>query len=223
MAEQMLEERVVDLEFLMAELLRETARTSRELREFKDEMREFKEEMREFKDEMHVFKDEMLAFREESRRDRIRMNRQWGELANKMGTLVEDLIFPNLPTILQQVVDCTAETIEAVMPRPVRRHATERSRQREFDGVVVCGDYLLVAESKSSLTTEKIREFADSLPDVRGFFPEFADKKIIGAVASLYVPENLIPFAGKQGILIIGFGRENMELLNEPGFTPKAF
>ncbi|MBL1131564.1 MAG: hypothetical protein D8M54_24150 [Chloroflexi bacterium] len=193
----------------MADLLRETARTSVELREFKDEMREFKDEMREFKDE--------------TRRERIRMNRQWGELANKMGTLVEDLILPSLPAILQKAVDCRAETIEAVMPRPVRRHATERSRQREFDGVVVCGDYLLVAESKSSLTAEKIREFTDSLPEVRDFFPEFADRKTIGVIASLHVPENLIPFAEKQGILIIGFGRENMELLNQPGFQPKAF
>lgn len=251
MAELTVEERVTDLEYLMAQLLRETARTSVELRDFKDDMREFKDEilefkdemvgfkdemlefknemrdfkdeMREFKDEMREFKNEMREFKNETRQERIRMNRQWGELANKMGTLVEDLIFPGLPTILQQVVDCSPEAMEAVMPRPVRRHATERSRQREFDGVVVCGDYFLVAESKSSLTAEKIREFVDSLPEVRHFFPEFADKKIIGVVASLYVPDNLIPFSERQGILIIGFGRENLELLNHPGFAPKTF
>ena len=62
-------------------------RTEAELREFKDEMRAFKDEMHVFKDEMRAFKDEMLEFKEENRRQTRQMNRQWGELANRLGTL----------------------------------------------------------------------------------------------------------------------------------------
>ena len=36
---------------------------------------------------MIAFKREMLAFKKEAERDCKRMNIQWGELANKMGTV----------------------------------------------------------------------------------------------------------------------------------------
>ena len=65
-----------------------------EMSEFKDEMCEFKDEMCEFKDEMSDFKDEMSAFKEEMREDRKKAFKQWGEIANKMGTLAEDFVAP---------------------------------------------------------------------------------------------------------------------------------
>ena len=64
-------------------------------------MREFKDEMREFKDEMREFKDEMPEYKEWSRNQIKTMNRQWGDLANKMGTLAEDLVAPSVPRILR--------------------------------------------------------------------------------------------------------------------------
>ena len=43
---------------------------------------------------MKEFKDEMADFKNEPETDRKNRNKQWGELANKMGTLVEDIISP---------------------------------------------------------------------------------------------------------------------------------
>jgi len=31
-----------------------------------------------------------------------RMNKQWGELSNKMGTIVEDLVYPGLRRIIEE-------------------------------------------------------------------------------------------------------------------------
>lgn len=53
-------------------------------------------EMKEFKDEMKDFKDEMIIFKNESQTDRKNMNKQWGDLANKLGTIVEDIVAPQL-------------------------------------------------------------------------------------------------------------------------------
>ena len=47
--------------------------------------------------EMQDFKDEMRTFKDEAESDRKRMNKQWGELANKVGTAVEDIVAPNIP------------------------------------------------------------------------------------------------------------------------------
>ena len=80
-----------------------------EMKDFKDEMKDFKDEMKDFKDEMKDFKDEMKdemkdfkgemkSFKEESRQANREMNRRWGELANKMGTLVEESCGSELAT-----------------------------------------------------------------------------------------------------------------------------
>ena len=98
-------DRVDNLEKTLEEYIRNVGnsqmQTEKELREFKDEMSEFKDEMCEFKDEMcefkdemSDFKDEMRAFKEEMREDRKKAFKQWGEIANKMGTLAEDFVAP---------------------------------------------------------------------------------------------------------------------------------
>ncbi len=53
----------------------------------------------------------------------------------------------------------------------------------------------------------------------------YADKKIIGALASLYVDESVIQAAERAGILILGMNEEMiaMRVLNAPGFAPREF
>ncbi|WP_373507557.1 hypothetical protein [Thiocapsa sp.] len=53
-----------------------------------------------------LLKDESLRYREEAERDRKSMNRQWGELANRLGTLVEDIVAPNLPKVARDLLGC---------------------------------------------------------------------------------------------------------------------
>jgi hypothetical protein len=242
MLELPVKRRVENLENLMADLLRVQAQTQvdlallsqemrefkdemaefkDEMREFKDEMAEFKDEMREFKDEMAEFKDEMREFKEESRLSRIEMNRKWGNLANKMGTLVEDLVAPSLPRILRETVGCPDGKVEFSGIR-IRRQLPD-GRYREFDVVAVCGEYVLINETKSLLDAAKIESFVASLPTARDFLPEFQDRKYFGVVASLYVDESLVRFGEKQGVYVLGFGEDVMEVLNNPAFTPQLF
>jgi len=224
-----LEERVSTLEDLVAELMRvsiqtqqEVAQTSRELREFKEEMRAFKDEMLAFKDEMRAFKEEMRAFRERVDILITEMRKEWGELANKMGTMAEDLVAPSVPRILRTIIGCPENRVDSVAVR-VRRRRPGTDYMREFDVVATCGDYVLINETKSRLEARDIREFVERLPEVREFFPEYADKKIIGAIASLYVDESLVRFGERQGLIVLGFGEDVMDVLNSPGFVPREF
>jgi hypothetical protein len=66
-----IEERVSTLEHIMPDLAYAQLRTKRSLDRLSDEMPEFKQEMREFK---------------------VEMDRRWGELANRLGALVEDVV-----------------------------------------------------------------------------------------------------------------------------------
>ncbi|MEA3345582.1 MAG: hypothetical protein U9Q78_04970, partial [Chloroflexota bacterium] len=161
MYEAAVEERVTDLEGLMAELLRTVDRVDLQVERTSREMSDFKSEMSAFKNEMSAFKDEMSDFKSE-------MNKRWGELANKMGTLAEDLVAPSIPRVLRLVVGCPDGRIDAMAVRVRRRHQMDRGRTQEFDVVAVCGEYVLINETKSSLHVEDADDFVQVLSEVRG-------------------------------------------------------
>jgi len=90
--------------------------------------------------------------------------------------------------------------------------------------VAGCGEYILINETKNKLRSEDIRRFAEkTLPKARDFFPEYADRKFISAIASLYVDERLVKNGEKRGIIVLGLGQTVMEVLNSKGFSPKTF
>ncbi len=192
-----------------------------EMRLFKDEMLAFKNEMRLFKEEMRKFVEEMLVYREETRKELRDWKKKWGELANKMGTMAEDLVAPSIPRILRTTVGCPDDRVESVAVR-VRRHPPDRKAQ-EFDVVAVCGEYVLINETKSRLRPGDIPAFVEVMQRARLYFPEYADKKFIGAIASLYVEEGLVRYGEREGLIVLGFGEDVMDVLNSPGFQPTAF
>ncbi len=239
-----LEDYMKDLSYQALKTERELARLSLEMREFKDEMREFKDEMRgfkdemlefkdemrgfkdemlefkdemcgfkdemlEFKDEMRGFKDEMRDFKEEAQRDRREMNRKWGELANKMGTLVEDLVAPSLPKVAEELFGCKEPELFGV--RIKRRKGPDTF---ELDALLVCPGVVLINETKSSLRPGDVDELIAGLDEFGQFFPEYGNRRIIGILASLYVDQNIIQYATRKNILIMGMGDEAMQVLN---------
>jgi predicted nucleic acid-binding Zn-ribbon protein len=76
--------------------------TTSALNRLENEMKEFKDEMKEFKNEMKMFKDEMLEYKNWSKSMIENMNAQWGNLARKMGTLVEDIFYPSAEIVIKK-------------------------------------------------------------------------------------------------------------------------
>jgi hypothetical protein len=216
MATPAMKHEVDDLRELLRELAAQCTRTehsvnrlSIEMQDFKDEMRGFKGEMTTFKDEMTAFKNEMTAFKDEAERDRKRMNKQWGELANKMGTLVEDIVAPNLPRVAAELLGC--ECPELFSLRVVRHLAGET---REYDALVVCPDAVLVNETKSKLLSAHVEPFLAKLAERPRIFPDYAGRRVVGVLASLAVDAGVVALASRHGIAVMAMGDETMEVLN---------
>ena len=222
MQQVMIERRVTNLEELMAQLLATVDRVDRQQERNEQLAAETQRSVQSLSREMAEFKDEMSDFKTESENFRIDMRRQWGELANKMGTMVEDLVAPSIGRILQDVVGCSEDQIESVAIRVRKRHPVTGDRW-EFDAIAVCQEYLFINETKSNLRVQDIKDFVEKLPQSRDFFPEYKTKKIIGAIASLYVDDSLVRHGERQGLIVLGFGSDVMEVLNSPGFSPKTF
>lgn len=86
------------------------------------------QEMRDFKDEMKAFKEEMRGFEERAEQERREMNRRWGELANKMGTLAEDIVAPNLPRVARELFGCQEVNFFAVRVKKKEWHTHQGVR-----------------------------------------------------------------------------------------------
>ncbi|MFP4428822.1 MAG: hypothetical protein ACLFPB_05825 [Desulfovermiculus sp.] len=192
-------------EMALRDLKHEMSNFKREMQDFKDEMRGFKEEMRDFKDEMRGFKDEMSASKKEN-------DRRWGDLANKMGTLVEDIVAPSLPRIVRQDFGCSE--IDDIMLRRRVRNKSNPAQVREFDAIVVAGDMVFINETKSNPNSEKVYDFIQVLHTVHEFLPEYQNKRIIPLFSSLYIPEDILNLLTKNKIFALALGEDTMQILN---------
>ncbi|WP_163329005.1 hypothetical protein GFV12_06705 [Desulfurobacterium thermolithotrophum] len=206
---------------------KDTENLKRELKEFKDEMKEFKDEMKEFKDEMKEFKDEMKKFKDEmedfkdwakktieenhewSKREVKRMNKQWGELANKMGTIVEDIVFPATRPVIRKYFKC--DPLDLMM-NVERKREGERE---EFDVVGACKDKVFLIEVKSSIRPEHVQQIKKKVERMFKFFPEYAGREIIPILASLSIKKEILNTLTKEGIYGMAYREwEYMDILN---------
>jgi hypothetical protein len=105
------------------------------------------------------------AFKEEMNEDRKKMYKMWGELANKMGTLVEDIVAPNIPRIAKEYFG--AEELDFLGVRIRKRNVKDRSKKREFDVIAMWNDDEIV----KYLTKKKIYAMAlrDDTMDLLNF------------------------------------------------------
>ena len=196
-----------------------------EMKDFKDEMKDFKDEMRTFKDEMKVFKDEMKDFKDEmteskreADRERRRHNLELGKIANKQGRMAEDLVAPSVCRIMKQALGIDKNEGCLANVRVIRPFRGDRKKTCEFDVIAECKDYVLVNETKSSLTARDVQHLLRTISRIRDYFPEFSDRKLIGAVASLHVAKSVVNFATKNGVLALAVGAELMDIQNPEGF-----
>ena len=146
------------------------------------------------------------------------MNRQWGDLANKLGTLAEDLVYPSLPRIVAQTL---GREILDLGVRRKRRLAD--GRVKEFDAVAVMADLVGLNSTKATLTSADVDRFVADIATFREFFPEYGELPVVGILATLAVEESVLNYAEKVGFLVLAVGDEVMEVKNRPGFEPKRW
>jgi len=203
-----LELRVDSLESILGQFI---VSTDRSLRRLEREMREFKDEMREFKDEMREFKDEMQEFKDESEKDRKRMNRQWGDIANRLGTVVEDIVAPNIPGIAKRYFHAD---IDDLMVRRKRRKPKDKKFIREFDIIATWDNFVLLNETKPYARPEYVQDFIQILGEFTEYFPEYENKKIIPVFSTLYLDDNIIQMLTDNNIYAMGMSDDSMDLYN---------
>jgi hypothetical protein len=238
--ESVLGQYIVNSDMALSRLERNISNLSREMQAFKAEMKDFKDEMRaqslnftgemtsfkdeiraqslSFTEEMTSFKDEMKDFKafvladiEDSRADRKAMNKRWGELANKMGTVVEDIVAPCIGGVAREYFQVDELDFFAVRLQIKNASGT---RRREFDVVAESEKYLFIVETKSTPRTSYLQDFIDFVPEIGDWFPQARSKTVIPIFSSLYIPEDSVRFLTHNRIFALAMKDDNMDLLN---------
>src|SRR5438552_168532 len=95
-ATQPFETRLSALEHVLLELAQSQARTQAQLERTDAQLARTDAQL-------DLLSAEMREFKAESRAAGTRIDRQWGELANRMGSLTEDIILPGIPTVFRHI------------------------------------------------------------------------------------------------------------------------
>ncbi len=196
------------------EIRRDTQALKEEMREFKEEIRRdtqaLKEEMREFKEEMRAFKEDMQTFKVRVEDSIKENNKQWGALANKLGTIVEDLIFPASRPVIESVFNVTLQQLSM---RVVRR---SNDLKEEFDVVALSDEQVFLIEVKSTPRIDYLTDFVDrKIAVFRQLFPEYASMRLVPIFASISIPDDFIRTATNRKVFVMAYREwEYMDILN---------
>jgi len=166
-------------------------------------IKESEKQRQEDRQKFNEFKDEM---REEHRK----MNRQWGELANKMGTIVEDIIYPATRPVLEKYFNCELETTMMNITRK------KDGIKDEFDVIAVSADKVFLIEVKSTMRQQYVDDFKNKkLERFRFLFSEYNDKTLVPILATLRYEDSMLAYVTKNNIYAMAYREwDYMDILN---------
>ena len=150
----------------------------------------------------------------ESARDRKEMNRRWGDLANKMGTVVQDIVAPSLRRMAREELGCGEERSFSA---PIfRTRSDDPHYRREFDALYVGTRAVLLNETKSTALSEYASAFVRFLNSDQFalYFPEYRELPVVPVFSSLSLPDDLITYLTRNRIYAVAMGEDTMQVLN---------
>ncbi|MBF0420276.1 MAG: DUF3782 domain-containing protein [Magnetococcales bacterium] len=196
-----------------AELDRKFQETDRKIQETGQQIKEVSVQMRETDRQMQETDRQM----QETDRKIKEVSTQIGRLGGRLGEFVEGLVAPACETLFAE------RGIPIHIVSPHVKAKLDRGRHMEIDLLVVNTDTVSLVEVKSKLTVEDVQDHMKQMEEFKEFFPEYANKKAIGAVAGMVVDESVIHFAIKRGLFVMVQSGDSVRIANDETFVPRTW
>ena len=182
---------------------------------FRDTSQKFRETDEKFRETGQMFRD---TDRKLDRLEAIvaRTGRSVDDLTGKWGKFVEGMVAPACKTLFADRHIPVHKVLQRVQ-------ADYEGRSMEIDILVVNAGHVVLVEVKSTLKVDDVRDHLERLGQFREFFPEYADRQILGAVAGIVIEEQADRFAYREGLFVIGQAGDTVRILNDPQFQPKTW
>ncbi|MEZ5672556.1 MAG: hypothetical protein R3E08_09295 [Thiotrichaceae bacterium] len=149
--------------------------------------------------------------------DRL-LRKQIGDLGGRLGDFVEGMIKPSAVRLFQE----RGIDVHKVS-RNVEVNDTQLNLAIEIDLLVVNGDSCILIEVKSNLSLDDVNEHLERMEKFKPLFPEYADKKALGAVAGMVISDNVAKYAYRKGFFVIAQKGDTAIILNDEKFQPTAW
>ncbi len=138
-----------------------------------------------------------------------RFNSQWGKLVE---SLVEG-----------DISDKFSERGIKVQGTTQRAKKFFNGKEYEFDIIVHNGDEIIAVEVKTTLDVTKVDHFIEKLKSFKKIFPEYAHKKIYGAVAYIVADAGSDKYSQNQKLFAIRATGNSSSIINPQDFKPRTF
>ncbi len=191
---------------LLGELVEAQKETDRRFQETERLMREQRQES-----DRRIQETERLL-KEQSQR----VDKQLGKLGNRLGEFVEWQIRPAAVRLFKERGLDVHELYSGVS-------AQRPEGGLEIDLLVVNNTEAVLIEVKSKLTQSDVDEHLERLEKFKRLMPRYQNLKALGAVAGMVVPDDIALYAYRQGLFVLAQSGDNVIILNDPQFQPKAW
>ena len=143
-------------------------------------------------------------------------NQRVGDLTSKWGQFVEGLVAP----ATLRLFAARGISLDGTTQRAKRLH---NGQTLEIDILAVNGEYVVLIEVKSTLKVVDVQDHMQQLAQFKTFFREYADRKVLGAVAGIVIDSDADKFAYKQGLFVIVQSGDLVKIANDAKFRPKVW
>ncbi len=139
------------------------------------------------------------------------------KLIGRWSLFVEGLVVPAAIRLFRE---------RGIVIRSLHQHVKVSRDGREgmeIDILGVNGEYAILIEAKSTLGVRDVNEHVERLKKFKDLFPEYADRKVIGAVAGIVIRKDADTYAYKKGLFVIAQSGDTVRILNDLDFKPKEW
>ncbi len=157
--------------------------------------------------------DEIWAMFRETDRKIKAVNDSIGRLGNKLGDFVEEMVRPAAVRLFRE--------------RGIDVHEVHRNVEAQRDGDAIEVDLLVVnntdvvaIECKSTLSQDDVDYHLNRLAKLKKLLPSYADKRVMGAVTAMIIPDNVAQYAYRQGLFVIAQTGDHLTIRNDVQFEP---
>jgi hypothetical protein len=190
-------------------LFREVAEAQKETeRKFQETDRKFQETDRKFQETDRKF--------QETGQKIDKMTDSIGRLGNRLGDFIEDAVRPAAVRLFRERGLEVHEVHQQV-------NAQRGDEGIEVDLLVVNDTDVIAIECKSLLSVDDVNEHRERLDKLKRLLPTYAQKRVLGAVAAMVIPEDVAKYAYRQGFYVLGQSGEQLVIRNDRQFRPKAW
>ncbi|MBJ7901205.1 MAG: hypothetical protein GC158_15085 [Cyanobacteria bacterium RI_101] len=191
---------------LLGELIQAQKETERLLKEQSQEAdRRSQEADRRFQETERLIKEQNQ-----------RLSEQLGHLGNRLGKFIKYQVRPALIRLFRER---DIDVHEIYTELSVQRNA----QGLEVDLLVINSEEAIAIEVKSKLDQDDVDEHLARLAKFKELLPRYQSLKILGAVAAMVVPDQIASYADRKGLFVIAQSGEDLMILNDAKFRPKAW